>query len=214
MEATSIRTNETEVRDIPIDWDALEDAFENTMPEVRSYLHRVTGAILRVVHGVADPVTLSRLATDADYVRIEPVPGDEQYRWMEQFIPTAEDLELRQKLSHVIVGKGAFRRFKDVLVAYPEERERWFAVRSARLRLIMEAWLRAHHLSAMPKRISRPEAPSGPRPAPGPSGASNKSGKSPSARLHEIVDSLGPGDLTALTAFAEFIAARSRGEMG
>ena len=25
-----------------------------------------------------------------------------------------------------INGKGAFRRFKDVLLNYPEERERWF----------------------------------------------------------------------------------------
>src|SRR4051794_5677321 len=40
------------VRDIPIDWEALEDAFENNAPEVHSYLHLVTGDVLRVVDGV------------------------------------------------------------------------------------------------------------------------------------------------------------------
>jgi len=46
-------TNETTsaggaaVRDIPIDWEALEDAFENNAPEVHSYLHLVTGDVLR-----------------------------------------------------------------------------------------------------------------------------------------------------------------------
>ena len=35
-------------RDIPIDWEALEDAFENNAPEVHSYLHTTTGDVLRV----------------------------------------------------------------------------------------------------------------------------------------------------------------------
>ncbi len=42
-------------RDVPIDWEALEDAFENNAPEVHSYLHLSTGEVLRVVDGIADP---------------------------------------------------------------------------------------------------------------------------------------------------------------
>ena len=41
-----------------------------------------------------------------------------------------EDPDLQGKLSQAIDGKGAFRRFKDVLMAYALERERWFAFRS------------------------------------------------------------------------------------
>src|SRR6185312_2212684 len=51
------------LRDVPIDWEALEDAFENNAPEVHSYLHLVTGEVLRVVDGVADPQMHVRIAS-------------------------------------------------------------------------------------------------------------------------------------------------------
>src|SRR5215467_15875648 len=73
------------VKDVPIDWEALEDAFENNAPEVHSYLHLVTGEVLRVVDGVADPQMHVRIASDANYLRIDPVSSREQYRWMERF---------------------------------------------------------------------------------------------------------------------------------
>src|SRR3954470_11621927 len=100
----------TAVRDIPIDWEALEDAFENNAPEVHSYLHLTTGEVLRIVDGVADPQMHARIAGDANYLRIDPVSSREQYRWMERYIPMVEDLELRAKLAASIDGKGAFRR--------------------------------------------------------------------------------------------------------
>jgi hypothetical protein len=81
-------------------------------------------------------------------MRIDPVSSREQYRWMERFIATVDEPELRQKLVGSIDGKGAFRRFKDVLMAYPIDRERWFAFRSERLRIAIEAWLDAHGLKA------------------------------------------------------------------
>src|SRR5882672_2328427 len=140
------------LRAVPVDWEALEDAFENNAPEVHSYLHLLTGDVLRVVDGVADPQMHARIAADPNYLRIDPVSSREQYRWMERYIPMVEDPELQGKLSQAIDGKGAFRRFKDVLMAYAPERERWFAFRSERLRIFMEAWLSAHALNP----IARP----------------------------------------------------------
>src|SRR6201990_2911306 len=103
-----------QLRDIPVDWEALEDAFENNAPEVHSYLHVTTGEVLRVVDGVADPQMHSRISSDPNYLRIDPVSSREQYRWMERFIPMVDEGELKTKLSQAIDGKGAFRRFKDV----------------------------------------------------------------------------------------------------
>ena len=60
------------LHDVPVDWEALEDAFENNAPEVHSYLHMTTGEVMRVVDGVADPQMHVRIASDADtYLRIE-----------------------------------------------------------------------------------------------------------------------------------------------
>ncbi len=116
-------------REVPVDWESLEDAFENNAPEVHSYLHLTTGEVLRVVDGVADPQMHVRIASDGNYLRIDPVSSREQYRWMERFIPMVESTELRDKLGQAIDGKGAFRRFKDVLMAYGAEREKWFTFR-------------------------------------------------------------------------------------
>src|SRR3954451_8953269 len=157
----------TAVRDIPIDWEALEDAFENNAPEVHSYLHLVTGDVLRVVDGVADPQMHARIAADSNYLRIDPVSSREQYRWMERYIPMVEDPDLQAKLSQAIDGNVAFRRFKDVLMAYAPERERWFAFRSERLRIFMEAWLSAHALNPIARPVWVPEVP--PRPESSPS---------------------------------------------
>src|SRR5690606_7419049 len=122
-----------DLRDVPVDWEALEDAFENNAPEVHSYLHLGTGEVLRVVDGIADPDMHSRIAADDTYMRIDPVSSREQYRWMERFIPMVDEAELRDRLTAAIDGKGAFRRFKDVLMSHGPERERWFAFRSERL---------------------------------------------------------------------------------
>jgi hypothetical protein len=202
------------VRDIPIDWEALEDAFENNAPEVHSYLHLVTGDVLRVVDGVADPQMHARIAADPNYLRIDPVSSREQYRWMERFIPMVEDADLQAKLSQAIDGKGAFRRFKDVLMAYGPERERWFSFRSERLRIFMEAWLSAHALNPVARPVWVPE----PAPKEGEKEVLAREETRPERRgksvetlrknLRDIADALGPRDLDTLTAFAEFLKAR------
>ena len=213
-------------RDIPIDWEALEDAFENNAPEVHSYLHLVTGDVLRVVDGVADPQMHARIAADTNYLRIDPVSSREQYRWMERFIPMVEEPDLASKLTQAIDGKGAFRRFKDVLMSFGPERERWFSFRSERLRIFMEAWLNAHALTPVARPVWVPvEAPPRPegeaaepavpvvappreepvREAPVRRG---KSVETLRKNLRDLVDALGPRDLDTLTAFAEFLKAR------
>jgi len=200
-------------RDIPVDWEALEDAFENNAPEVHSYLHLSTGEVLRVVDGIADPEMHARIASDAEYVRVEPVSSREQYRWMERFIPMVEDEELKQKLMRAIDGKGAFRRFKDVLMGYVQEREQWFVFRSERLRVFMEAWLAAHAFKPVPRPAWTPEAPPvklTPVPASQDQVAVRRGRGLDLLRrqLREIAENLGGRDLEKVIAFAEFVKAR------
>ena len=205
------------VNEVPVDWEALEDAFENNAPEVHSYLHLTTGEVLRVVDGVADPQMHVRIASDGNYLRIDPVSSREQYRWMERFIPLAEDADLREKLTQAIDGKGAFRRFKDVLMSFGDEREKWFTFRSERLRTFMEAWLGAHAIKA----VSRPAWAEGP-PAPdseastevveeGPKSQSGRRARNAETlrqHLKELAETLGPRDLDTIVSFGEFLKAR------
>jgi hypothetical protein len=200
-------------RDVPVDWEALEDAFENNAPEVHSYLHIGSGEVLRVVDGIADPEMHARIASDTAYLRIEPVSSREQYRWMERFIPMVDDPPLRGQLSQAIDGKGAFRRFKDVLIAFTAERERWFAFRSERLRVFMEAWLTANALRPVARPTWTPEATEEERPVAPISqealgGRRSRSLELLRKQLDEVMDALGGRDLEKVLTFAEFVRAR------
>ncbi len=204
-------------REVPVAWEALEDAFENNAPEVHSYLHLSTGEVIRVVDGIADPATHARIATDANYLRVDPVSSREQYRWMERFIATVEEGPLRQKLLHSIDGKGAFRRFKDVLMAYPVDRERWFTFRSERLRSCMESWLDAQGVVsverpewAVPTADDvRPQVETVERPvAPRRIGARATGGEGQRRRLRELIETLPARELELAVSFLEFLRER------
>jgi len=200
------------MRDVPVDWEALEDAFENNAPEVHSYLHVVTGEVLRVVDGIADPEMHARIASDPSYMGVEPVSSREQYRWMERFIPMVEDSALREQLAAAIDGKGAFRRFKDVLMGHAAERERWFAFRSERLRVFMEAWLTAHGLRSVPRPTWTPDVAATREPLTVSqeqlSVRRSRSADALRKQLRDLADTLGARDLEKVTAFAEFVKAR------
>jgi hypothetical protein len=161
----------------------------------------------------------ARIAADASYLRVDPVSSREQYRWMERFIPMVEDVELRAKLAQSIDGKGAFRRFKDVLMTYAADRERWFGFRSERLRVFMESWLAAHALQAVP----RPSWPEAETPESLPDGEAapvavapsevrearrNRNAEALRRALREVAEALGPRELDTLVAFGEFLRAR------
>jgi hypothetical protein len=224
---------EASERTVPVAWAALEDAFENNAPEVHSYLHMVTGDVIRVVDGVADPVTHARIVSDGAYRRVDPVSSREQYRWMERYIATVEDAVVRQRLLQSIDGKGAFRRFKDALMTFPVERERWFTFRSERLRMCMEAWLESQQIAAAPRPDWPVPAPTEAPPAEEPPlevavaserPASVVTARRPSvpqlanprfevqrSRLLQIATSLAPTELEAALAFLEYLQERRPG---
>ncbi|HEY86241.1 MAG TPA: hypothetical protein G4N96_14140 [Chloroflexi bacterium] len=68
------------------------------------------------------------------YLLVEPDNSYDGYNDMENFIETAHSERVQERLWDAIQGKGAFRRFKDVLLDYPAERERWFAFKETLMR--------------------------------------------------------------------------------
>ena len=67
----------------------------------------------------------------------------EGYRDMELFIAKVEDPALVERLQTAITGKGAFRRFKDVLSCWPHELQRYYLLSNERQRGRARAWLAA-----------------------------------------------------------------------
>jgi len=63
------------------------------------------------------------------------------YRDMERFIGTVRNPGRADRLEIAISGRGAFRRFKDVLERWPGELERWYAFTAERQHGRARAWL-------------------------------------------------------------------------
>jgi len=140
-----------------IDWMELEIAFESHDPAANAYLDTTSGAIVTgdLPHDAGD-----------HWLRIEAIPSREQYRMMERFIATVINTGLRDALQDAIVGKGAFRRFKDAVGRHADERKRWFAFRDALLHRYILDWLKTHKLELQEIPAWNLEPPMTPSPEP------------------------------------------------
>ncbi|WP_437621331.1 UPF0158 family protein [Sorangium sp. So ce1151] len=189
-------------RRVPVDWIALANAFDNIARGVRHFLHLDTGAVLRLNDGLVDPATRARVEEDPGCVLIEPIAARDQYRWLEAFIPTVDDLELRLALLHCMQGQGAFRRFKAALSERPEQLHRWRVFRIEQIRVAILRWFHDRDLTPVPLDHSCPSA--------GAELPSSRAVDVARQQLYSAASNLAPRDLQALTSLAEFLrAARS-----
>jgi len=129
---------------LKVDLDELCSAMEDSSWEHTYYLDLETGEILFVSDMKDEETEKLRDDVDENPDRYESIPtaeSSEGYEEMDDFIATVEDEHLAELLKVAIDGKGAFRRFKDVLARYPEERERWFKFKDDRVRERALEWL-------------------------------------------------------------------------
>ena len=72
------------------------------------------------------------------------------YRDMQAFIASLDDAQIADRLDRAISGRGAFRRFKDTLSAWPDLMTRWHAFSEDRQRGRARAWLADAGYAAIP----------------------------------------------------------------
>ena len=196
---------------ITINWSDLEIAFERNSPDQESFLDLENGDLLSIVEGEPDAAARrAKVANNPErYLRVDPASSREQYRWMERFVGAVADQPLRERLLVAIDGKGAFRRFKDVLLAFPAERERWFAYRSELLHLHIQTWL--DHLqveAANPPPWGRVAARADTAEVPHPVTTSESPGEILRRQAREIIDEIPAPELPTAIVFLEFLRER------
>ena len=130
---------------LKIDLDELCSAMEDSSYEHEYYLDLEAGEILFISDYMDDEETSEvkdRIEEDSDrYERIPKAEFHEGYRDMVDFIATVDNERLAELLEVAINGKGDFRRFRDVLLNYPEEREKWFKFKDERMEERAMEWL-------------------------------------------------------------------------
>jgi hypothetical protein len=188
------REGREELRQIPVDLGAFEDAFQSDRRAVVSYLHLATGSVIWRRLDKTDREALARLARDPLYLRIEPMAPTEQYALMEQFVEALPDVALASHLREEIRRRNPFRRFKDAIFEHPAERDAWVEFRAQRVRVEIDTWLRSRGIVGVPI-CSTAHAPVAPAPA--------------LARIEELLDGLSTDELRALLAVASFLHARA-----
>src|SRR5438105_3174631 len=206
------------MRVTPIHWTDLETAFERNSPDTESFLDLRSGDVVTVTQGAIDYAEQrARVQTGGDqFLRVDPAASREQYKWMERFVSHVTDEALRERLIIAIDGKGAFRRFKDVLLNYPTERERWFSYRADLLHWHMQNWLKK-------EQIEPKEAPVwGVAPEPveeevvleRPQQGAEGPGEILRRQAKELIDQIPAVELPAAIAFLDFLRERGVAELG
>lgn len=198
---------------VELDWDALEIAVERNSPDTDSYLDMTTGRVLTITTGDPEAAINRQNVSEniRNFVRIDPASSREQYRWMERFVGSVLDEPLRERLIISIDGKGAFRRFKDVLLAYPAERERWFSYRADLLHWHIQQWLEQHEITATndpPWGVVEPpqELPAVGRPV---VHGSEAPGEALRRSARDLIETIPAIELPTAIAFLEFLKQRS-----
>ena len=198
---------------IDLDWDALEIAVERNSPDTDSYLDLTTGRVLTITSGDPEAAINRQLVSEniRNYLRVEPASSREQYRWMEKFVGSVVDEALRERLIISIDGKGAFRRFKDVLLAYPAERERWFSYRADLLHWHIHNWLEQHEIATTNDppwgQVQPPqELPTVGRPV---VHGTEAPGEALRRQARDLIETIPAIELPTAIAFLDFLKARS-----
>src|SRR6266851_2780314 len=116
---------------VPVNWDDLEMALTSNPGEWTCYLDLKTGVVRMVpmdrLNDDDDGLSEDEIDAGLDAGRliyVEPLGSRVEYGWMEEFTGTVGDARLRDRLEVALDGGGAFRRFKNVLLDFPAERER------------------------------------------------------------------------------------------
>lgn len=123
-----------------IDLDALAEALEDHSEDGGWWIDPRTGELERWSRLFADDPDDS--PGERGFRRIESLGSGESYADMEEFTERVTDRRAHDLLAHAIAGRGAFRRFKDALLEFPELRKEWFAFHDARMARRAIEWLR------------------------------------------------------------------------
>ena len=87
------------------------------------------------------------LMGSSSYVRVPEAFGCPEHRWMADFSRNLRNFKLRDKLLSTLRGRGACRRFKEILKAYPLEARDWAFYSALKWEGLIQKWL--EHLSIL-----------------------------------------------------------------
>ncbi|MDL5156919.1 UPF0158 family protein [Actinomycetospora termitidis] len=144
------------LRPLPIDLEQLTDVLEGDPTSPGGRIDLDTGEVWPIFDDF-----LTDQANDGDedgeereWLEVPCLGSRASYRDMQDFIDTLDDPGRRDRLEIAIEGRGAFRRFKDVLARSEADLTRWYGFSDERQRGRARAWLADAGYAVSPRRGS------------------------------------------------------------
>ena len=129
-----------------LDLTALSQALDDSDPDREHYLDLASGSLWTFVFSDSTDETRRRLAgiradLGVGHCAIPSVTTQEAYEEIEDFIEGVEDAEVQEGLFQALESRGSFRNFREAILRYPEDRQRWSVHRRERSRSRLERFL-------------------------------------------------------------------------
>jgi hypothetical protein len=135
----------SDLKPLPVSLDELAGVLEGDPVQGGGRIEVATGQVwpdpALEYGGVLGEEEEDELEDPGKWLRVHCEGSRDGYRDMERFIGTVSDPGRADRLDVAIAGRGAFRRFKDVLARWPGELERWHAFSAERQYGRARAWL-------------------------------------------------------------------------
>lgn len=135
------------MRDIEILWDDLLEAFENPETMLAYFLDRETGDIFAVPSDFDDDDFWREMEESEDrFLRIPGFDYEQERLLLHEFIRGLDNASLKGMLLRSFEGKKPYGRLDEILSFYPEEFDRYMAMKEELISDRARRWLEENDL--------------------------------------------------------------------
>ncbi|MBU5635732.1 UPF0158 family protein [Geomonas sp. Red69] len=135
------------LRNLEIVWEDLMEAFENGDPDMIYFLDRETGEVFSVPAEYEDESFWEEVASQEErFLEVPPFDYGQERQLVHAFIQRLTNESLKGMLARAFSGKQSHGRLHEILSFYPEEQERFQAIREAFLTDRAAQWLEEHDI--------------------------------------------------------------------
>jgi hypothetical protein len=135
------------MRDVEIIWDDLLEAFQNDDVETLYFLDRETGEIFFVPVDYEDDDFWDELELNSDrYLQIPCFDYEQERLLLLELIKGVTSESLKNLLVRSLKGKYSYGRLDEILVFYPEEKERLNALKEEFIAERIRNWLEVNDI--------------------------------------------------------------------
>lgn len=150
------------IKRLKIDWDELDEAFNNQNQETVYHLDLVIGQVYLEGEGEdelypeddesVDPVSAHAHGVRDASMRVVVERPDTALKivWLKEFMQEQEEelgAEVLAKIESALALKDPAPAIKEALNQHPEARDRWYLYRSDRIHDLIDTWLEKHDVT-------------------------------------------------------------------